>query len=113
MIISPRRWGKSSLVERVTDLIRAEQPKGRIARIEMLTVNSEEGLLEEVGGGVEPGCLRREGRQDSRDSRGLPSYQRTRDSEYVAGGIGADGQGPFRPGPRSSERGGLAVYFYR
>ncbi len=46
MIISPRRWGKSSLVERVTDVIRSEHPKVRIASIDMFTVNTEEEFLE-------------------------------------------------------------------
>ena len=45
MIISPRRWGKSSLVERVTKLIGAEHPKVKIATIDMFTVNSEEEFL--------------------------------------------------------------------
>lgn len=52
MIISPRRWGKSSLVERVSDLIRAEHPKVRIAIIDMFTVNSEEEFLEIFAGEV-------------------------------------------------------------
>lgn len=52
MIISPRRWGKSSLVERVTELIRAEHPKVKIATIDMFTVNSEEEFLEKFAGEV-------------------------------------------------------------
>jgi hypothetical protein len=46
MIISPRRWGKSSLVERVTDEIKADNPKVKIAMIDMFTVNKEEEFLE-------------------------------------------------------------------
>jgi hypothetical protein len=52
MIISPRRWGKSSLVEKVTDLIRAEQSKVRIVMIDMFTVNTEEEFLEKFAGEV-------------------------------------------------------------
>ncbi|MDP3002121.1 MAG: ATP-binding protein, partial [Bacteroidales bacterium] len=52
MIISPRRWGKSSLVERVTDSIRAEHPKVRIAMIDMFTVNTEEEFLEKFAGEI-------------------------------------------------------------
>jgi uncharacterized protein len=46
MLISPRRWGKSSLVERVTDTIKAKSPKIRIAMIDMFTINSEEEFIE-------------------------------------------------------------------
>lgn len=52
MIISPRRWGKSSLVEKVTNLIREEHPKIRISMIDMFTVNSEEEFLEKFAGEV-------------------------------------------------------------
>ena len=45
------------------------------------------------------------------DSRGLSPRQGARDSEYVVGGIGADGPGSLRPGPRSSEaRGRCPLY---
>jgi hypothetical protein len=52
MVISPRRWGKSSLVERVTDSIREKQRKVRIAMIDMFTVNTEEEFLEKFAGEV-------------------------------------------------------------
>jgi hypothetical protein len=45
-IISPRRWGKSSLVENVTDSIRGDHPDIKIALIDLFTVNSEEEFLE-------------------------------------------------------------------
>jgi hypothetical protein len=46
MIISPRRWGKSSLVERVTDSIRMDHPEIKVALIDLFTVNGEEEFLE-------------------------------------------------------------------
>jgi uncharacterized protein len=46
MVISPRRWGKSSLVEHVTNIIRTDHPGIKIALIDMFTVNSEEEFLE-------------------------------------------------------------------
>jgi uncharacterized protein len=46
MVISPRRWGKSSLVEKVVGSIRSEQPKVMIVIIDLFTVNSEEEFLE-------------------------------------------------------------------
>lgn len=46
MIISPRRWGKSSLVEHVTIAIRKEEKNTRIAMIDMFAVNSSEEFLE-------------------------------------------------------------------
>src|SRR5712692_1045416 len=65
-----------------------------------------------AGGGVRPGRARWEGEQAAGDSRGLSPRQGARDSEYVVGGIGADGPGSLRPGPRSSERGGVALYIH-
>ena len=59
------------------------------------------------------GALRCEGGQAPGDSRGLSPHQGARDSEYVAGGIRTDGPGSLRPGPRSSEGGGSALYFHR
>jgi len=46
IIISPRRWGKSSLVEHVTGSLRKEQKDIRIALIDLFTVNSVEEFLE-------------------------------------------------------------------
>src|ERR1700704_4247254 len=66
-----------------------------------------------AGGGVGPGCLRYEGGQDSGDSGGLSPHQGAGDPEYVVGGVGTDGPGFLRPGPREPEGGGLALYLYR
>jgi AAA+ ATPase superfamily predicted ATPase len=52
MIISPRRWGKSSLVEKVTDSIKAGYPKVKIALIDLFTVSSEEQFLEKYAGEI-------------------------------------------------------------
>lgn len=45
-IISPRRWGKSSLVEKVALNIREQSPEIRIALIDFFTVSSAEEFLE-------------------------------------------------------------------
>ncbi|MCX6261902.1 MAG: ATP-binding protein, partial [Bacteroidia bacterium] len=50
MVISPRRWGKSSLVEHVTESNRNENKNIRIAMIDLFTVNSEEEFLEKFAG---------------------------------------------------------------
>jgi len=52
MVISPRRWGKSSLVEHVTNSIRKNHPDIRIALIDLFTVNNEEEFLEKFAGEV-------------------------------------------------------------
>jgi uncharacterized protein len=52
MVISPRRWGKSSLVERVADKIRSENKGIKIVMIDLFTVNSEEEFLEKFAGEV-------------------------------------------------------------
>lgn len=52
MVISPRRWGKSSLVEHVTDSIKATHPKVKVAMIDLFTVNSEEEFMEKFAGEV-------------------------------------------------------------
>jgi proteasome-associated ATPase len=67
-----------------------------------------------AGGGVRPGRARygHEGGQAAGDSRGLSPRQGARDFEYVVGGIGTDGPGSLRPGPRSSERWGVALYIH-
>ena len=52
MIISPRRWGKSSLVEKVTGTIRTEHQDIRIAMIDLFTVNGEEEFLEKFANEV-------------------------------------------------------------
>jgi len=46
MLISPRRWGKSSLVERVIVKIKKEQPKIKVVHIDLFSVSSEEELLQ-------------------------------------------------------------------
>ena len=46
MLISPRRWGKSSLVEKTVSLIRKSDKDVRIAVIDMFTVGSAEQFLE-------------------------------------------------------------------
>src|SRR4029077_18587075 len=66
-----------------------------------------------TGRGVSPGCVWCEGGETTGDSRGVSPCQGARDSEYVAGRIGADGPGSFCPGSRSPERGGAALYLYR
>ncbi len=52
MIISPRRWGKSSLVERVTNSIRTKHSDVRIVIIDLFSVNSEEEFMEKFAGDV-------------------------------------------------------------
>lgn len=52
MIISPRRWGKSSLVEKAVGRIRAEEKGVKVAMIDLFTVNSEEEFLEKFAGEV-------------------------------------------------------------
>ncbi len=52
MVISPRRWGKSSLVEHVTDSIKLTHPKVKVAMIDLFTVNSEEEFMEKFAGVV-------------------------------------------------------------
>lgn len=52
MIISPRRWGKSSLVERVTNSIRTKHSDVRIVIIDLFSVNSEEEFMEKFAGEV-------------------------------------------------------------
>jgi hypothetical protein len=52
MIISPRRWGKSSLVEYVTGSLRKEQKDIRIVMIDLFTVNSSEEFLEKLAGEI-------------------------------------------------------------
>jgi hypothetical protein len=51
-VISPRRWGKSSLVEKVTDSIRTDHPDIKIALIDLFTVNGEEEFLEKFAAAV-------------------------------------------------------------
>lgn len=45
-MISPRRWGKSSLVEKVADSISNSDRKTRVVKIDLFTVSSEEQFLE-------------------------------------------------------------------
>lgn len=46
MIISPRRWGKSSLVEKVINDINKTERKVKSVIIDLFSVNSEEEFLE-------------------------------------------------------------------
>lgn len=46
MIISPRRWGKSSLVEMVTGQIRKEEPHVRVVLLDLFAVGNEKEFLE-------------------------------------------------------------------
>jgi hypothetical protein len=46
MIISPRRWGKSSLVEKVTDLIKSKNPRIKVVILDLFAVNTEEEFME-------------------------------------------------------------------
>lgn len=46
IIISPRRWGKSSLVEKVTNEIRLDHKTHRIVIIDLFSINTEEEFLE-------------------------------------------------------------------
>lgn len=46
IIISPRRWGKSSLVEKVIAELNRETPTYKTVKIDLFSVNSEEEFLE-------------------------------------------------------------------
>jgi hypothetical protein len=46
MIISPRRWGKSSLVEKVADLIKSKNPRIKVVILDLFAVNTEEEFME-------------------------------------------------------------------
>jgi len=46
MIISPRRWGKSSLVEKVIHEIRQKKGQHKVVLIDLFSVNSEEEFLQ-------------------------------------------------------------------
>lgn len=46
MIISPRRWGKSSLVEKVANEIRKKRKDKKVVLIDLFSVDSEEVFLE-------------------------------------------------------------------
>src|ERR1041385_6757008 len=46
MLISPRRWGKSSLVEKVILDIRKKEKKTKIVLIDLFSVSSEEEFME-------------------------------------------------------------------
>ena len=51
-IISPRRWGKSSLVEKVINDINSQFSDVKTVLIDLFTVSSEEEFLEEFAKGV-------------------------------------------------------------
>ncbi len=46
MIISPRRWGKSSLVEKVADLIKLKTPRIKVVILDLFAVNTEQEFME-------------------------------------------------------------------
>src|SRR5262245_54597102 len=46
MILSPRRWGKSSLVEKTISIIKEKNKKHRTVVIDLFTVSSEKEFLE-------------------------------------------------------------------
>lgn len=46
IIISPRRWGKSSLVENVIEKIKKEKKNYRVVLIDLFSINTEEEFLE-------------------------------------------------------------------
>ncbi len=46
IIISPRRWGKSSLVEKAIQEINTENPNYKTVKIDLFSINSEEAFLE-------------------------------------------------------------------
>ena len=46
IIISPRRWGKSSLVEKVANQISAENSDFIVVKLDLFSANSEEEFLE-------------------------------------------------------------------
>lgn len=48
IIISPRRWGKSSLVRRVGNLTVAANPKSRVCYLDVFNVRSEEEFYEKL-----------------------------------------------------------------
>lgn len=52
MIISPRRWGKSSLVEKVVESVRKHNSGIKVAMIDMFTVSTEEEFLEKFASEV-------------------------------------------------------------
>lgn len=48
IIISPRRWGKSSLVQRAADIALGEDPNLRICHIDLFNVRSEEDFYSQL-----------------------------------------------------------------
>jgi hypothetical protein len=52
MIISPRRWGKSSLVEKVVESVRKNNSGIKVAMIDLFTVSTEEEFLEKFASEV-------------------------------------------------------------
>ena len=46
MLISPRRWGKSSLVERLILDLKTKNPEIKIVSLDLFSVSSEEEFLE-------------------------------------------------------------------
>ena len=45
MILSPRRWGKTSLVNRVSEMLGQEEPEIKICHIYPLNVRTEEDFI--------------------------------------------------------------------
>ena len=58
-IISPRRWGKTSLVENVTEKVRTENKKIKICTLDIFNVRSEMEFYEQFANGVLKGTSNR------------------------------------------------------
>lgn len=52
IIISPRRWGKSSLVERASEIALKEDPSLRICHIDLFNIRSEEEFYSQLASAV-------------------------------------------------------------
>lgn len=52
IIISPRRWGKSSLVEKATEIIGSKNTKLRICKIDLFNIRDEEQFYESLATSV-------------------------------------------------------------
>ena len=58
-IISPRRWGKTSLVEKVAEKVRAEDKKIKVCMIDLFNVRSETEFYEHFAKGILKGTSNR------------------------------------------------------
>lgn len=52
IIISPRRWGKSSLVQRASEIALREDPELRICHLDLFNVRSEEEFYSQLAGAI-------------------------------------------------------------